>query len=173
MHLSAQEEYGFRCLLQVARHEGGEPMRTAEIAEREGLTPEYTAKLMRLLRQGGLVASTRGAGGGYRLGREAADISVWNVLEVLGGGFFLQEFCEGHSGALRDCAHSTNCSLRAVWRGLDGLVRTALSAITLDDLRHGERPTEWITQARFAGQAPDFVAKPEGARPEPATEEQP
>ncbi|MFT4569975.1 MAG: Rrf2 family protein [Hyphomicrobiaceae bacterium] len=172
MHLSSQEEYGFRCLLQVARHEGPDPMPTAQIAEREGLTPEYTAKLMRLLRQGDLVHSTRGASGGYRLGREPETISVWNVLEVLGGGFFQDAFCEEHSGALRDCAHSTNCSLRAVWRGLDSLVRTALSAITLEDLRHGERPTEWITQARFAAQAPDFVDPPCSSQPNPATEEQ-
>lgn len=171
MHLSSQEEYGFRCLLQVARHDGEEPMRTAEIAEREGLTPEYTAKLMRLLRQGGLVDSTRGAGGGYRLGMDPKSVSVWHVLETLGGGFFHEEFCEGHSGALRDCAHSTNCSLRAVWRGLDGLVRTALSAITLEDLRHGERPTEWITQARFAAQTPDFVEAPSGPRPQASTED--
>jgi hypothetical protein len=81
-------------------------------------------------------------------------------MEVLGGGFYSGQFCDTHSGTLRDCAHSTNCSLRAVWRGLDGLVRTALSAITLEDLQHGERPTEWITQARFAAGAPNFVAAP-------------
>lgn len=153
MHLSSQEEYGFRCLLQVVLHDGPEPMRTAEIAEREGLTPEYTAKLMRLLRQGNLVQSTRGAGGGYRLVDRPAEVSVWRVLEVLGGGFFQDEFCDGHSGALRNCAHSTNCSLRAVWRGLDGIIRTALSSITLEDLRNGERPTEWIAQIRFAAEA--------------------
>ena len=61
MQLSAKEEYGLRCLLQVARHEGAEPLRIPEIAAREGLSPEYTAKLMRALRQGGLVVSTRGA----------------------------------------------------------------------------------------------------------------
>jgi Rrf2 family protein len=153
MHLSSQEEYGFRCLLQVVLHEGPEPMRTADIAEREGLTPEYTAKLMRLLRQGDLVQSTRGASGGYRLGERPDQITVWRVLEVLGGGFFQDEFCDGHSGALRNCAHSTNCSLRAVWRGLDGLIRSALTSITLEDLRHGERPTEWISQMRFAAES--------------------
>ncbi len=43
MHMLAQEEYGLRCLLQVARHQGSHPLTIAEIAEAEGLSPEYTA----------------------------------------------------------------------------------------------------------------------------------
>ncbi len=52
MHLLAQEEYGLRCLLQVARHSGSHPLTISEIAQAEGLSPEYTAKLMRALRKG-------------------------------------------------------------------------------------------------------------------------
>ena len=88
MHLLAQEEYGLRCLLQVARHHGSQPLTISEIAEAEGLSPEYTAKLMRALRKGGLVVSTRGAGGGYHLARPAAAITPWQVIQVLGGSFF-------------------------------------------------------------------------------------
>ena len=44
MHLSAQEEYGLRCLVQLARHEGEEPMRIQDIARAEGLSSEYVAK---------------------------------------------------------------------------------------------------------------------------------
>ena len=56
MQLLAQEEYGLRCLIQVARHAGPDPLTIPEIAEREGLSPEYAAKLMRALRQAELVA---------------------------------------------------------------------------------------------------------------------
>ena len=52
MQLLAQEEYGLRCLLQVARHQGSRPLTIAQVAEAEGLSPEYTAKLMRALRKG-------------------------------------------------------------------------------------------------------------------------
>ena len=58
MQLLAQEEYGLRCLIQVARHPGPEPLTIPEIAEREGISPEYVAKLMRTLRQGDFVVST-------------------------------------------------------------------------------------------------------------------
>ena len=63
MHLSSQEEYGLRCLVQLARHRGDELMRIQDIAEADGLSPEYVAKLMRILRNGGLVESTRQSSG--------------------------------------------------------------------------------------------------------------
>jgi Rrf2 family protein len=141
MHLSAQEEYGLRCLVQLARHRGEDPMRIQEIARAEGLSSEYVAKLMRILRNGGLVDSTRGASGGYRLRREPAHITLWDAIEVLGGPLFPESFCDSHPGTLRDCVHSPNCSIRGVWSGLNGLLRVALSGITIDDLRRGERIT--------------------------------
>src|SRR2546426_8311496 len=69
MQLLASEEYGLRCLLQVSRSASGAPVSISQIADAEGLSPEYTAKLMRELRLGGLVESVRGAEGGYRLPR--------------------------------------------------------------------------------------------------------
>ncbi len=145
MQLSAQEEYGLRCLLQVARHEGGEPLRIPEIAAREGLSPEYTAKLMRTLRQGELVSSTRGATGGYRLARPASEISVYQALEVLGGPLFSEAFCNDHPGNQRDCVHSTDCSVRALWRWVGTAVREVLRGISLADMSRAEQPMDlWL-----------------------------
>jgi Rrf2 family protein len=141
MQLSAQEEYGLRCLLQVAKGEGKpEPLCIAEIGEAEGLSPEYAAKLLRALRQAGFVTSTRGATGGYRLARPAVAISVWEVLDTLGGPLFSDHFCEAHPGNLRDCVHSTDCSLRALWRFVGGALKEVLSAISLADMTRGEKP---------------------------------
>jgi Rrf2 family protein len=139
MHLLAQEEYGLRCLLQVARHRGPQPLTIPEIAEAEGLSPEYTAKLMRALRQGQLVMSTRGAGGGYRLARPPNQITPWEVLQVLGGSFFPEGFCESHPGQLQDCVHTTDCAVRALWSRIEGVVRELLQSITLDALIRTEQ----------------------------------
>jgi Rrf2 family protein len=154
MQLSSQEEYGLRCLLQVARHEakGKEPLRIPEIAQSEGLSPEYTAKLMRSLRQGGLVVSTRGATGGYRLAKPAASVSVWEALNVLGGTLFSEGFCEAHPGQLRDCVHSTDCSVRSLWSWIGTALKTALSAVTLADLDGGEDATR-----TFLARTPELV----------------
>jgi Rrf2 family iron-sulfur cluster assembly transcriptional regulator len=138
MHITAQEEYGLRCLLRVAMHERGEPMRTQEVAVAEGLSLEYAAKLMRTLKNGGFVASTRGAAGGYLLARPASEISVWQVLESLGGPLYEEKFCDAHTGSQRSCIHSTDCSIRALWRNVNGILKTALSAISISDLTRDE-----------------------------------
>jgi Rrf2 family iron-sulfur cluster assembly transcriptional regulator len=138
MQLQASEEYGLRCLLQVAGAGVGERVSIARIAESEGLSPEYTAKLMRQLRLGELVHSTRGADGGYRLARPAGEISVWQALQVLGGAFFDSRFCDCHGGARRACVRNRDCSVRALWRIVQQSVRTTLEGVTLQDLGQGE-----------------------------------
>lgn len=141
MHLLAQEEYGLRCLVKVARHGGPGELTIPEIAVSEGLSPEYTAKLMRVLRQGGLVNSTRGASGGYHLARPADRITAWEAIQVLGGSFFPEDFCDSHPGVQRDCVHTPDCSIRALWRVVDDAVGRILKGITLAELAGGENAT--------------------------------
>ena len=152
MHLTAQEEYGFRCLLQVAQHEGSELLTIPAIAAREGLSPEYTAKLMRALRLAGLVTSTRGAAGGYQLARPATEISAWQVIDSLGGSFFPEEFCDAHPGQLRSCVHSTGCSIRGLWSVVQSSVRGVLEKVKLADLKRDERAmVVWLEGPESAG----------------------
>jgi monothiol glutaredoxin len=82
---------------------------------------------MRELRLGGLVESVRGAEGGYRLARPAEAISVWSALEVLGGAFFSEQFCECHGGQQRKCVRSSDCGLRALWRAVQEALRETRS----------------------------------------------
>lgn len=145
MHITAQEEYGLRCLLRVAKHDSGDPIRTQEVAVSEGLSLEYAAKLMRILKKGGFVASTRGSAGGYLLAKPAREFTVWQILEALGGPLYEEKFCDAHTGSQRDCTHSTDCSIRALWRNVNGILKTALSGITLADLARDEGSTRaWL-----------------------------
>ena len=138
MQLLATEEYGLRCLLQVASNRTARPLTIAEIAAAEGLSAEYTGKIMRALREGQLVKSTRGAAGGYRLARAPDEITPWDVIQALGGSFFPESFCESHPGQLRDCVHNSGCSIRALWRRAEGAVQGVLASVTLADLRRDE-----------------------------------
>ena len=145
MHILALEEYGLRCLLQVALHDTDGPVSAPEIARSEGIGPEYVARIMGTLRAGNLVKSTRGAGGGYRLARPAGEISVWDAITVLGGEFFPEGFCDCHPGRRRECIHSTDCSLRALWRKTQGVLQQALAEVSLEDLRRDERSmVSWL-----------------------------
>ena len=145
MKVSAQEEYGLRCLLQMARCGADDSLSIPEVSRLEGLSVPNVAKLMRILRLGGLVRSVRGQSGGYSLARPAEKITLEQVLHVLGGPLFGPHFCERHTGIERACAHRGECSVRPVWLKLQGLVASVLSRTTLQDLlREEDDVAEWI-----------------------------
>jgi Rrf2 family protein len=139
MRLSAQEEYGLRCLLRVGRSEGDGSVTIGELSHSEGITEPNVAKMMRILRQAGFVQSTRGQSGGYALARPAGEINVGEVLAVLGGRLYEPSFCDDHTGVERLCTHMTDCSIRSVWRLVQRAVDDVLGKITLKDLLVSER----------------------------------
>ena len=138
MKLSAQEEYGLRCLLRVASAGEGESLTIPEIGRAEALSIAYVAKLMRILRRGKLVKSVRGQTGGYALARKAANIPVGEVLAALGGRLFEPGFCDQFPGLERLCTHSVDCSIRSLWRAVQSAVDSVLAGITLGDLLQKE-----------------------------------
>ena len=141
MKFSAQEEYGLRCLLQVARQGPGGSLTIPEIAEAEGLSVPYVAKLVRILRQGGFLNSMRGHSGGYALCCPAEEITVGAVLDVLGGRLYESDHCEHFSGAVPLCTHNTDCSIRSLWEQVQHGVDQILGRTTLTTLLDSERET--------------------------------
>jgi len=138
MKLTSQEEYGLRCLLRLGAQGDNGSLTIPEISRAEGISPEYVAKLMRVLRQGGLVTSARGATGGYTLARPAEQITAGEALTVLGSRLFESDFCERHAGAESLCTHSIDCSIRSLWRALQTAVDQVLTNTTLKDLLGSE-----------------------------------
>ncbi|HNM15674.1 MAG TPA: Rrf2 family transcriptional regulator, partial [bacterium] len=134
MKFSTQEEYGLRCLLQIARSTNKNGMTIPQISQAEGLSEANVAKMLRILRMGGIIESARGHEGGYRLARTADQIRIGDVLTVLGGRLFDQEFCEKHAGDENICSHGTECTLRHVWQTVQTAVDDVLMHLTLQDL---------------------------------------
>ncbi|HSD25883.1 MAG TPA: Rrf2 family transcriptional regulator [Vicinamibacteria bacterium] len=138
MKLSTQEEYGLRCLLQLARAGEGASLTITEMSEREGISSPNVAKIMRILRRAGLVKSTRGKAGGYRLTRPAVEVRALDVLSALGGRLFDTGFCDRHAGVERHCLNTRDCSIRPVLRGLQEAVDHVLGELTLASLLPSE-----------------------------------
>lgn len=134
MKLSAQEEYGLRCLLTLARAGKGTSLSISQISEAERISAANAAKLLRLLKRGGYVAALRGQAGGYTLARPASEINVGTVLASLGGRIFDSGFCGRHSNATKDCGHNSDCSVRSVWRLVQRAVDDVLNRLNLSDL---------------------------------------
>ncbi|HEY0320212.1 MAG TPA: Rrf2 family transcriptional regulator [Pyrinomonadaceae bacterium] len=133
MKISAQEEYGLRCLLQLARLVDGESLTLGQIAEREGISVANAGKLLWLLSKAGLVQSVRGNRGGYMLARPASEVRLSDVIKVLDDDM-VQEHCKSYTGVLDVCVHTGDCGIRPVIVGLHEIVQNALSEITLAQL---------------------------------------
>ncbi len=133
MKISAQEEYGLRCLLQLAMLEQGESLTLPQIAEREGISAANAGKLMWILNKNGFVQAIRGTKGGYSLARPADKIRLNEVIKVLDADV-LSKHCESYTGILDACVHKGDCGIRPVIVGLHEIVQNALSQITLAQL---------------------------------------
>ena len=135
MKVSAQEEYGLRCLLQLASlgESESEFMTLAQIAEREGISAANAGKLLWILNKAGLVSSIRGTKGGYRLARPASEIRLSEIIKVLDEDV-LASHCKSYTGVLDACVHTGDCGIRPVIIGLHEIVQNALAGITLAQL---------------------------------------
>jgi len=141
MKVSAQEEYGLRCMLQLAtRQKSGDssPLTLGEIAREEGLTVPHVAKLIRMLRKAGLVKSVLGRTGGYTLAKDAGSVSVAEVLTALGGKLYDTGYCGRFTGDLAICSHMGDCSIRSLWGVLETLIEKVLDKTMLSDLARTE-----------------------------------
>lgn len=138
MKFSAQEEYGLRCLLEIARTGFEGSITIPEISRREGLTEPYVAKLLMVLRKGGFIKSTRGQSGGYALAAPADQIVVGHVLNVLGGRLYADDFCDRHTGQQESCAHSGGCSIKSIWNRVQDAVDQVVQNITLAQILEDE-----------------------------------
>lgn len=141
MKISAQEEYGLRCLVQLANLGEGETLTLPQIAEGEGISTANAGKLMWLLNKAGFVNSTRGTKGGYFLARPAEEIYLNEIIKVLDEDI-VRSHCDSYTGVKDICVHKGDCGIRPVIVGLHEIVENALSQITLASIAAPERSVD-------------------------------
>lgn len=137
LKITAQEEYGLRCIMQLARQKSDEPIMVRDIADREGLSVAYVEKLLWTLSRSGIVESVRGPKGGYRLTRSCAEISIGEVMRVLGGIPSKDDICSQFTGNQDTCVHESDCGLRPVWASITDFVHGVFDKIPLSALLQG------------------------------------
>jgi Rrf2 family protein len=138
MMFSTKAEYGVRVMAHLAGREGAEPVALGTIATAEGLPLAYLEHLMARLRRADLVASRRGAHGGYALARPAQAISMAEVVEALEGDIApIECISEGADGTLvcsRESVGDGTCPTKLLWTRVRGSIVTTLRDMTLQDL---------------------------------------
>ena len=147
MKLTAHEEYGLRCLVQLGKQWPEGALTIPAVSRKEGISAPHAAKILQMLRQGGFVKSVRGQIGGYTLSKPPEEIVILDVLAAMGGRLYEDEFCGSHKGKVRLCTHTADCSIRSLWRTVQSAVDGVLSKTTLHDLLRDETGmTSWLAE---------------------------
>jgi Rrf2 family protein len=130
MKISAKTEYACIAMIELAAHYGStEPVRIRRIAERHAIPPRFLVQILLQLKRAGLVASVRGAAGGYQLIKPPPEISLGQIMEVI-------------DGPAEEAGHSSNASpnspaakvLLKTWQDVAAMERQMLQAIPLSEL---------------------------------------
>ena len=143
--LSTTSQYALRALSHLAA-QSGEAVLGRDLAESVEIPANYLSKVLVTLRNAGLVATTRGSGGGYRLGKPADQIHLIDVVALFEEISRTRPSC--FLGRTRACSEITPCSAHSSWRDLQGaylsfLVSTPLSAIA------GKRDDVWTSSGQI------------------------
>jgi Rrf2 family protein len=133
VRITTLAEYGVICALHLARRAVEGPITGREIAEVERLPADYVEQILLRMRRAGIVASTRGAHGGYALARAADRISIRDVIEASETTTF-DHHCVSHPVGEERCSSSHNCSIRPVWLLLQQKIDHVLDGVHLSDL---------------------------------------
>lgn len=137
MRITTWAEYGVICALHLAKRHGEGPVTGRDLAAREGLPADYVEQILLRLRRASLIASTRGARGGYALARDPAEISVREIIRASELTTF-DLHCVSHPITEERCSDSQNCSIRPVWLMLQRRIDDALESVHLADLLQDE-----------------------------------
>ncbi len=153
-HITTSVEYGIHGLLWLVDQDG-KALSGREIAEIQGISPSFLAKIFPKLEKAGIVAASEGVRGGYRLARPAADISFLDIVDAIEGPkplFDCQEVrerCALFKSAPPGWATAGTCAIHAVMLQAENAMREALAAQSLDDVaaRFGRKaPASFLTE---------------------------
>lgn len=157
MRMSAKAEYAVRAMVQLATVPSGTVVKTDELAQAQGIPPQFLVDILTNLRTDRLVRSHRGREGGYELARPGTEISVADVLRCIDG-----PLASVRDIGLGDLPYSGPTSaLTDVWRALRASMRSVLEKTTVADVANGTLPAHVV---QMADEYRDQESRRHGAR---------
>ena len=134
MRLTTKGRFAVTAMLDLALNEDAKPVTLAGISERQAISLSYLEQLFSRLRRQGLVTSVRGPGGGYRLAKPHADISVSHIIAAV------DELIDAtQCGGKEDCHDASRCMTHDLWASLNDKILDYLSGVTLAELVNNQR----------------------------------
>lgn len=133
LELGTKGRYAARLMVYLALHRDKGVIKRRELADSEGISMDYVEQLLLKLKAEGFVRSHRGARGGYSLNRDAADVTVADVLTAMEGKIELIPCLNG------TCERNMNCVTKPVWQKAMQAMMTVLNDVTIADLAEDAR----------------------------------
>lgn len=136
MRLSTRAQYAVRAMVDLALYSSTKPVALKEIAQREEIPLSYLEQLFFRLKNGGIVSSIRGPGGGYILARPGSMIKVGEIVVTVEEPLSPVACMDAGNSA---CSRVSRCVTHNVWKGLGEKIRGFLDGITLEELAQEAR----------------------------------
>jgi Rrf2 family transcriptional regulator, iron-sulfur cluster assembly transcription factor len=129
MRLTTKGRFAVTAMLDLAMHEIDKPVTLAGISERQAISLSYLEQLFSRLRRNGLVKSVRGPGGGYRLAKKQAEITVSEIISAV------DELIDAtQCGGQENCREERRCMTHDLWSSLNDKILEYLSGVSLANL---------------------------------------
>lgn len=129
MKLSTKGRYGVKAMVDLAVHNDNKPVSIKSISERQNISEYYLEQLFSPLRKKGIIKSIRGAQGGYMLGKDPREITVYDIITVLEGPIEISDCIENESCDNIDC-----CATRHLWQKIKSSIDNVTKNTTLNDI---------------------------------------
>ncbi|RRR71202.1 MAG: Rrf2 family transcriptional regulator [Candidatus Viridilinea halotolerans] len=136
MRISSKGDYGLRAAFDLAQHYGQGPVQSEEIAQRQGIPPNYLNQLLITMRRAGLIESLRGPLGGHMLARPPAEISLLAVIQALEGPLLPSEPTRENLAPTQPADHAL---IDQLWGQLRSRIEQLLAELSLEDLCQRKR----------------------------------
>jgi Rrf2 family protein len=152
MRISAKADYAVRAAVELAAAPDDRPVKAERIATAQGIPHNFLENILGELRHAGIVRSQRGADGGFRLARPAAEITIADIIRAVEG-----PLASVRGGPPEQASYSgASAALPRVWIAVRANLRKVVEQVTLADVARGrlpeqvdelaEDPDAWITR---------------------------
>lgn len=130
MRVTTKGRYGLRAILELASHDGDSPVSIKAIAEKENLSPEFLEQIFFRLRKAGLISSTRGPGGGFKMNIPASEMTITRIFDAVGEDISLAPCTRPQQDV--HCGMEADCIMKKVWEDSTDHLREYFNSMSIE-----------------------------------------
>jgi Rrf2 family transcriptional regulator, iron-sulfur cluster assembly transcription factor len=141
MRITKKGRYALRAILHLTRQPEGKPLSIRILSEETCLSPEFLEQIFFRLRKAGIIASTRGPGGGFTFVKSPEEVSIDDIFVAIDEGYYITPCSSEDPDKAEDCDYAEECCACDFWRHTYEAMRTYFSGITIRNVLDRKFPS--------------------------------